>query len=352
VKKENFWKEMWSCFNRYEMIIACVLFNLLFSGCVMGTSSPKNSQHQEFFQIKNLMINDLPEVTEVVIQGEGPLFYRAIKVPESHQLILEIPGVTLGKHIKPMVVNRGAVLDIYPRETRKPKEGVQFEINLNPSATTRVRGEEGKIIVEIFDSRFSATDEGFPSGNDGNKLVSLALSTENDFQREHALAESGKDYLIGSEDVLEIMVWKNDVLSRTVKVRPDGIISFPLIGDVSAAGLKPNQLRERIAGLLKEYMENPVVTVIVQEINSYVVYLMGEVVNPGKYQLKSNVTVIQALALAGGFTQFASRNKIIILRKGYKEYPETKIKVKYDDIVSGGEMENIFLKPGDTILVP
>jgi polysaccharide export outer membrane protein len=160
------------------------------------------------------------------------------------------------------------------------------------------------------------------------------------------------DYLIGPEDALEIMVWKNDVLSRIVTVRPDGKISFPLIGDIEAVGLTPIQLRDRIVVRLKEYMENPVVTVIVQQINSYVIYLMGEIVKPGKYQLKSNTTVLQALTLAGGFTQFASRNKIVIFRREYGRTSDTKIKISYDDIISGGRFENIILKPGDTILVP
>ena len=160
------------------------------------------------------------------------------------------------------------------------------------------------------------------------------------------------NFRIGPEDVLEILVWKNDVLSRTVTVRPDGRISLPLLGDVLVAGLKPNQVREEVSTLLKEYMENPVVTVIVQQINSYVIYLMGEVANPGKYQLKSNITLLQSLALAGGFTQFASKNKIMVFRREYGRTSDTKIRVRYDEIIAGSHNEDILLKPGDTILVP
>lgn len=161
------------------------------------------------------------------------------------------------------------------------------------------------------------------------------------------------DYIIGPEDVLDITVWKNADLSKTVQVRPDGRISLPLIGDVPAVGRTSDQLTQEISNRLKAYMENPTVSIVVKEVNSYTVYVMGEVVKPGKYPLKSKTTLLQAITLASGFTQVASRNKIVVFRFGKDGEPLTKIKASYDDIVlRDGTNQNIELKPGDTIVVP
>jgi polysaccharide export outer membrane protein len=160
-------------------------------------------------------------------------------------------------------------------------------------------------------------------------------------------------YVIGPEDVIEVSVWKNNDLSKTVKVRPDGHISLPLIGDVKASGLTPTALKESIANKLKEYKETPMVSVIVQEINSYNIFVMGEVVHPGKYSLKSNTTFLQALSLAGGFTAYASRNKILLMRQDPKTLAVSEIRVEYDEVISGkNPKRDILLKPGDTIVVP
>ena len=123
-----------------------------------------------------------------------------------------------------------------------------------------------------------------------------------------------KDFLLGPEDVLEVVVWKNQDLSRQVVVRPDGMISMPLIGDVLASGFTANELAYEISQRLKTFKEYPTVSVSVKEVNSYIVYLLGEVSKPGKYQLKSYTTVLQAVAMAGGFTPFASKNRIHVLR--------------------------------------
>jgi polysaccharide export outer membrane protein len=160
-------------------------------------------------------------------------------------------------------------------------------------------------------------------------------------------------YVIGPEDVIEVSVWKNTDLSKVVKVRPDGQISLPLIGDVKASGLTPTQLKDAIATKLKEYKETPMVSVIVQEINSYNVFVIGEVAHPGKYTLKSNTTFLQALSLAGGFTPYASKNNIRLLRQDPKTMAVTEIRVKYDSVISGkNPQRDILLKPGDTIVVP
>jgi polysaccharide export outer membrane protein len=165
------------------------------------------------------------------------------------------------------------------------------------------------------------------------------------------------DFLLGPEDVLDIVVWKNDELSQKgVVVRPDGKISMPLIGDVMAGGLTSNQLASQIASRLKEFKERITVTVSVKEVNSYYVYVLGEVGKPGKYQLKSYATVLQALAVANGFTIFAAKNRIQVIRNVPTEdgtLREIRIPARYDDLISGdGEIGNFFLKTGDVVVVP
>jgi polysaccharide export outer membrane protein len=161
------------------------------------------------------------------------------------------------------------------------------------------------------------------------------------------------DYIIGPEDVLDITVWKNTDLSKTVQVRPDGRISLPLIGDVAAVSRTSAQLTEEISTRLKAYMENPTVSIVVKEVNSYAIFVLGEVAKPGRYPLKSKTTLLQAITLASGLTPVASRNKIVIFRFAKDGEPLMKIKASYDDIVlRDGIGQNIELKPGDTIVVP
>src|SRR5207244_11578935 len=122
------------------------------------------------------------------------------------------------------------------------------------------------------------------------------------------------DYKIGPEDLLDIAVWNNTAMSRAVPVRPDGKISLPLLNDVQAAGLTPMQLREALAKKLTDYMPTPEVSVIVKEVHSFKVSVLGEVKKAGQYELKSRTTVLDVVALAGGFTEFAARSRIVILR--------------------------------------
>jgi polysaccharide export outer membrane protein len=162
-------------------------------------------------------------------------------------------------------------------------------------------------------------------------------------------------YLMGPEDVLEIIVWKNQTLSKVVTVRPDGKISLPLIGDTQAAGLTPVQLKEEISESLKPYYrEFPDVSVIVQQVNSHI-YILGEVQKPGRYIVKSGTTIIQAIALAEGLTPFASSNNILLLRKGNEVnngHKESAIMIPYKDIIRGENLQaNLILKTGDTIIV-
>ena len=158
-------------------------------------------------------------------------------------------------------------------------------------------------------------------------------------------------YKIGPEDMLSISVWKNDALSRSVQVRPDGMISLPLLDDVVAAGLTPVQLRDVLAKRLAEFIPNPEVSVIVTDVRSFKVSLLGEVGKPGRYELRSWTTILDLLAMAGGLNQFAARSRIVVLRPTGKTM--TRIPFNYNKVVSsGGEEENFYLQPGDIVLVP
>jgi polysaccharide export outer membrane protein len=161
------------------------------------------------------------------------------------------------------------------------------------------------------------------------------------------------DYIIGPEDILEITVWKNADLSKLVQVRPDGRISLPLLGDISAVAKTPVQLTEEISAGLRAYMENPTISIMVKEVNSYQIYVLGEVNKPGKFPLKSKTTLLQGITVAGGFTPMAARNKIVVFRFTKDGEGQTKLKASYDDIVvRDGANQNIELKPGDQIVVP
>jgi polysaccharide biosynthesis/export protein len=164
-------------------------------------------------------------------------------------------------------------------------------------------------------------------------------------------------FLLGPEDELEITVWKNLELSRITAIRPDGLISLPLIGDIQAAGLTADALAQRITERLKQYFATtPSVSVSVKAINSYSVFVLGEVAKPGKYQLKSYITVLQAISTAGGFTDYAKKNRLQVVRITENSdhiRREVHIPLKYDDLMAGrGEPGNIVLQSGDTVVVP
>ena len=160
------------------------------------------------------------------------------------------------------------------------------------------------------------------------------------------------DYVIGPEDVLQVSVWKNETLSRVVPVRPDGKISLPLLHDIQAAGLTSMQLRDKISKALGEFMPNPEVSVIVTDVRSFRVSVMGEVQRPGVLLLRSSTTIMEAIAMAGGFRDFASPSKIVVVRKNESGQTE-KIPFNYNRAIKTGENEdNLFLKTGDVIVVP
>jgi polysaccharide biosynthesis/export protein len=159
------------------------------------------------------------------------------------------------------------------------------------------------------------------------------------------------EYKIGPQDVVRIDVWKEPDITRTIPVRPDGKISLPLLNDVQAAGLTAQQLSNSIRDGLTKYLNNPQVTVTVTEINSRRVYLTGEIARPGALPLLPNMTVLQAISSGGGFTQFAKRKNIYVLRN--EGGRQVKHPFNYMEVVKGkNEEQNILLLPGDVIVVP
>ena len=162
-------------------------------------------------------------------------------------------------------------------------------------------------------------------------------------------------YVIGPEDVLDIAVWNNTDISRTVPVRPDGKISLPLLNDVQAEGLTPMQLRDVLIKMLTTYIPTPTLSVIVREVHSFKVTVLGEVKTPGRYELKSRSTVLDVLAMAGGLTQYAARGRIVVLRDEDGRtrrvpFPLDRLTTK-DEGKTGGQM-NFCVSPGDIIMVP
>lgn len=195
--------------------------------------------------------------------------------------------------------------------------------------------------------------DGFSSQEIDIKKPATGASKSASVATDKSLLIVTPDYIIGPEDSLEITVWKNADLSKTVQVRPDGKISLPLLGDISAVAKTPAQLTEEISLGLRAYMENPTISIMVKEVNSYQIYVLGEVNKPGKYPLKSKTTLLQGITVAGGFTAMAARNKIVVFRFTKDGEGQTKLKASYDDIVvRDGASQNIELKPGDQIVVP
>jgi polysaccharide export outer membrane protein len=166
------------------------------------------------------------------------------------------------------------------------------------------------------------------------------------------------EYVIGQEDVLEIAVWNNAAITRTVPVRPDGKISLPLLDDVQAAGLTVMQLRERIAAALVRYIPTPSVSVIVREVHSFKVTVIGQVKLPGRYELKDRATVLDLLAMAGGLTEYAARDRIVVLRQDAGA--TRRLRFAYETAASSNGSkngskdsdENFCLRPADIIVVP
>jgi len=186
-------------------------------------------------------------------------------------------------------------------------------------------------------------EKGGDSADQGKPLVAKETAAQD--------ASVDSTYPIGPGDVLGISIWKDDALTKEVVVLPDGLISFPLLGLVKAAGKTVAQLRSELEEKISRYVTDPVLNVEVKQVNSMIVYVIGRVNSPGRFNLNTNVSALQALATAGGLNPFAKRDKIKILRQ---ESGKTRIyPFNYDEIAEGRRLEeNIELKRGDVIVVP
>jgi polysaccharide export outer membrane protein len=159
------------------------------------------------------------------------------------------------------------------------------------------------------------------------------------------------DYTIGVDDVLSIVFWKDKDMSADVQVRPDGKIALPLINEVTAAGLSPEQLRTKLMEESKKFMGDASITVVVRQINSRRVFIVGEVNKPGPYALTSSTTVLQLIAIAGGLRDYANSKRIKVMRK--ENGRQMSLPFNYKDVMEGKNLnQNIELKPGDTVIVP
>jgi polysaccharide export outer membrane protein len=175
-------------------------------------------------------------------------------------------------------------------------------------------------------------------------------------ERDPAAVPLPAGYVIGPADVLTIVFWRDkDMSAEAAVVRPDGKVSLPLLNDVQAAGLTPMQLRATLAGSFEHYMPAPMLSVIVREVHSFKVTVIGEVKTPGRYELRSRSTVLDVLAMAGGLTQYAARARITILRRdgdAVKELPYDFEKITARAGPKNAGQENFCVQPGDIILVP
>jgi polysaccharide export outer membrane protein len=166
-----------------------------------------------------------------------------------------------------------------------------------------------------------------------------------------ATAALPEGYVIGAEDVLNVVFWRDKEMSAEVVVRPDGKISLPLINDVQAAGLTPEQLRQQLEKAASKYVAEPNAAVVVKTINSRKAYITGNVIKPGGYPLADGMTVLQLIAVAGGLQEYADSKNIVLMRK--EGGRDVSLKFNYKDVVRHKKVEqNVFLLPGDTVIVP
>jgi polysaccharide export outer membrane protein len=183
----------------------------------------------------------------------------------------------------------------------------------------------------------------------GPRRGRCAAATPYDFAAER---RSTRTYTVGPGDVLQVRAWKNEALSQRVIVRPDGYVTLPLVGDVVAGGRTVDSIAQDIASRAKQfYTEVPVVSVEVAELHSYRVFVLGEVTRPGEFTPRAQITILQAIALAGGFTRFAAPGKVVVVRRDVQG--ERRIPFAYDRVVEGGALEqDLPLQSNDTVVVP
>jgi polysaccharide export outer membrane protein len=182
----------------------------------------------------------------------------------------------------------------------------------------------------------------FARAQNGNAAKSVA---------EPAVTQLVPLYIIQPNDILEVFVWKEPDLTRKILVRPDGRISFPLVQDMQAGGISPGELKDRIEKKLKEYIGSPNVTIIVEAIQSYKIFVTGKVQKPGSMLVEKPVTVLQALAMAGGFQEFARPSEMTVIRNYGNE--NVVFKFDYGEVIKGKNTpQNILLRSGDVVVVP
>jgi len=192
-----------------------------------------------------------------------------------------------------------------------------------------------------------------PGGLNGQDSKPAAPGTSTEQPAESgAVRAHDNSYVIGNDDLLAISVWKEPDLTRSIPVRSDGKISLPLIGEMQASGKTPQHLEEEISEKLKGFITAPEVTVIVEKINSKKFNIIGQILKPGSYSLTQASTIMDAIALAGGFRDFAKKTGVYVLRKG-SNGAETRFPFNYKDFAKGkNPSQNIALEPNDTIIVP
>lgn len=193
-----------------------------------------------------------------------------------------------------------------------------------------------------------------PPSSTGKDVANAAPAPPADTLPARVAAPGVRDdtYIIGTEDVLSINVWKEPEMSKLVPVRPDGMISLPLLGEIKAAGLTPVQLQEQITTPLKKLMSEPEVTVMVTEVHSLAFNIVGQVMKPGYYPLTRRMTVLDAIAIAGGFRDFAKQKKVYVLRTK-ADGKQVRLPFNYKDVIKGkNPAQNIELQPRDTLVIP
>lgn len=189
--------------------------------------------------------------------------------------------------------------------------------------------------------------QGLKSKGKSIPLPKMQVSSESTVPTTHA----GDEFVVGKEDVLQVNVWREPELSSTVVVRPDGKITLPLVNEIQASGLTARQLQEQITAKLKDFVASPVVTVMVQQIRSQTVFIMGEVSKAGEYPMGAPMTVLELLGRAGGFREYAKTKRIRIIRD--ENGRQTQFGFNYNDFIKGKHPEqNIILKNGDVVIVP
>jgi polysaccharide biosynthesis/export protein len=226
--------------------------------------------------------------------------------------------------------------------------GIQFRAGSNAMETIFQAISLGVLLLSSALACVSQTDV-----KGANKLAdSKTESPAAGSVRSAAINPAMEDFVIGAGDVLSINVWKEETLSRVIPVRSDGRISLPLVGELQASGRTPKQLETELRTKLKDFVSEPEVTVIVQEIKSQKFNVLGMVMKPGSYALANPTTVLDAIAMAGGFRDFAKQKDIYVLRRG-SDGTSSRLPFNYKDVVKGrNSSQNVALQSNDTIVVP